>query len=80
MIICLARLSLVHTIYFFIHGPKFMRRVLELPQADNFASIQTRLFMRYCATVEIKKATGQVPKKGPLDLVFLRSVRNQMRD
>ena len=36
--------------------------------------------MRYCATVEIKKATQEIPKKSFLDLVFLRSLRNQMRD
>ena len=36
--------------YFLIHGPKYMRRIVELPPAENFSSIQTRLFMRYCAT------------------------------
>lgn len=43
--------------YFFIHGPAHIRKVIELEPEKNFASIQTRLFMRYCATQEIKKAT-----------------------
>ena len=36
--------------YFFIHGPGHMKKLLELPPVENFGSIQTRLFMRYCAT------------------------------
>jgi len=36
--------------------------------------------MRFCATKEIKKATGEEPKKNPIDLVFVRSIKNQMRD
>ena len=62
--------------YFFLHGPRYMRKILELPSKENFSSIQTRLFMRYCATVEIKKATQELPKKNPFELVFIRSIKN----
>ena len=66
--------------HFFFHAPSYMRRLVELPQEKNFGSIQTRLFMRYCATKEIKKATGEAKKKSPFDMVFIRSIKNQMRD
>ena len=36
--------------------------------------------MRYCASKEIKKATGEVPKTNFWDLVLVRSFKNQMRD
>ena len=38
---------------FFIHGPKYMKQVLELDPETSFASIQMRLFMKYCAKSEI---------------------------
>jgi hypothetical protein len=66
--------------HFFVHAPKYMRRMIALPGEENFGSIQTHLFMRYCATKEIKKATGETPKKMPWDLVFMRSLKNQLRD
>ena len=62
--------------YFFLHGPFFMRKLVALEPTENFSSIQTRLFMRYCASKEIKKATGEVAKVKPLDLVLIRSFKN----
>ena len=66
--------------YFFIHGPSHMKKLLDLPPTENFGSIQSRLFMRYCATQEIRKATGEKPKKNFFELVFIRSIKNQLRD
>ena len=36
--------------YFFLHGPGHMKKILELPPYESFGSVQTRLFMRYCAS------------------------------
>ena len=36
--------------HFFIHAPKQIRKLAALEPEKNFGSIQTRLFMRYCAT------------------------------
>ena len=66
--------------YFFMHAPKHMRTLLELPPEKNFAAIQVALFMRFCASLEIKKATGEQSKKQLQDLVFVRSIKNQLRD
>jgi len=66
--------------HFFFHGPRHIRRLIDLPQEKNFGPIQMRLFMRYCATKEIKKATGETKKKGITELVFFRSLKNQLRD
>jgi hypothetical protein len=42
---------------FFVHGPNFIRKILELDQTESFSAIQARLFVRWCASQEIKKAT-----------------------
>ena len=67
-------------LHFFMHGPAIMRKIMELDEQSSFASIQTRLFMRYCAAQEIKKATTEVARKQPQELVLVRSLRNQWRD
>ena len=48
---------------FFIQAPKFMRDIVSLSPEESFASIQTRLFMKHCAKLELQKATGEIPKK-----------------
>jgi hypothetical protein len=63
-------------INFFFHGPKTFKQILSLDQSESFGPIQTRLFLRWCASQEIKKATGEVKKKHTRELVFLRSYRN----
>ena len=47
-------------LHFFIQAPSHMRSLLTLadkPDVESFGAIQTRLYMRYCAQLEIKKAT-----------------------
>ena len=61
---------------FFIHAPNYMRRIAELDPEVSFASIQTRLFMKHCAKLEIQKATGEIPKKDFTQLCVVRSFRN----
>ena len=65
---------------FFIHGPKKMRQLIDLDPKLNFASIQARLYVRHCASIEMKKARGELPKKSPLELCIVKSFRNQLRD
>ena len=38
---------------FFVRAPKAMRDIAALDPENSFASIQTRLFMKHCAKVEI---------------------------
>jgi len=66
--------------HFFVHGPATMRKIMELDDQSSFAAIQCKLFMRYCAANEIKKATGEMPRRQLKELVLLRSFRNQLRD
>ena len=48
---------------FFVHGPAALREVLSLDPQQSFGCIQTRLFMKHCAMIEINKARGETPKK-----------------
>ena len=34
---------------FFVYGPFSMRKVLKLNPDENFAAIQSRLFLKFCA-------------------------------
>ena len=36
--------------------------------------------MKYCAMTELKKATGEEPKKTFTELCYVRSFRNQLQD
>lgn len=36
--------------------------------------------MKYCAEKEMKKARGELPMKTVIDLVMIKSMRNQLRD
>ena len=65
---------------FFIHGPSSMRKVAVLSQEESFAAIQTHLFMKHCAMIELKKARGDLPKKEFTQLVIIKSFRNQIFD
>ena len=65
---------------FFIHGPKTMREIANLNPEENFAAIQMRLFMRFCAMNELKKARGDIPKKTFTELCVVKSFRNQIKD
>ena len=65
---------------FWANGPRFIRQLMSLDQQESFSAIQSRLFVRWCASQEIKRATGEVSKKHPRNLIFIRSFRNQLRD
>lgn len=43
-------------LHFFFHAPSHMRKLLEL-EDNSLAAIQLRLFMKFCASTEIKRAT-----------------------
>ena len=62
-------------LHFFLHAPHYMRKLLEL-EDTSLAAIQLRLFLRFCASTEIKRATFQTPRKGALELCIVRSFRN----
>jgi len=57
-----------------------MREVLALDSSKSFASIQCTLFMKYAAKVELQRATGEVRRKNFLELIMVRSFKNQLRD
>lgn len=40
-------------IRWFIYGPSYLKAIMELDQNESFAAIQTRLFVKYSAKVEI---------------------------
>ena len=40
-------------LHFFVHGPKAMRKCLDLPKDECFSPIQVNLFMRHAADNEI---------------------------
>ena len=61
---------------FFVHAPQHIRKVLELDPDESFACIQSRLFMKHCAKVELQKATGEEPKKLFTEMCCVRSYRN----
>ena len=65
---------------FFLQAPKSMRDIVALEPENSFASIQTRLFMKHCAKVEIQKAKGEEPKKLFTELIVVKSYRNQIFD
>jgi hypothetical protein len=65
---------------FFIHGPKYFKSILSLDDNKSFSVIQARLFMKYCAEKEMKKAKGEIPHKRLTELAMVKSVRNQLRD
>lgn len=65
---------------FIVNGPTYMRRILDLNPEESFSAIQMKLFVRWCASQEIKRATQEVPRKQVKDLTLLRSFRNQARD
>lgn len=57
-----------------------MRQVLSLDEKQSFSVIQTQLFMKFCAKKELEKAKGDLPKSHPLDLIMVRSFKNQFKD
>lgn len=61
---------------FLINGMPLFKKLLRLDAKDSFSAIQVRLYMRWCASQELKKATLEMPKKSVGELVFLRSYRN----
>ena len=65
---------------FFFHGPRAIREIMELDPKSSFGSIQSRLFMRHCAMIEIQKARGDVPKRNFTDMAMTRTFRNQFYD
>ena len=65
---------------FFILGPGYLRKLAELDSKENFSALQVRLFMKHCAATEIKKATGEQPRKLFTELCMIRSFRNQIAD
>eukprot|EP00347_Sterkiella_histriomuscorum_P012597 403367957 len=65
---------------FLVNAPRQFRYMLALDDSKNFGTIQTKLFVKYCAEVEMKKARGEMPRKAFTDLVVVRSFRNQLRD
>ena len=65
---------------FFVHAPKHIKKILELEPEKSFASIQTRLFMKHCAKIELEKAKGDEPKKLFTDMCVVKSYRNQIYD
>ena len=65
---------------FVVHGPAYLRRISELPPERSFGSIQTRLFVKYCAKLEIEKALGKTEKKHFSELCMVRSFKNQILD
>ena len=50
-------------LHFFIHGPKYIKQIINLDETENFAAIQTKLFMKYCASNEINRATNEIKRK-----------------
>jgi len=65
---------------FFLYGPSYMKAIMNVDPEHSFASIQARLFVKYCGKLEIDKATGKEPRKHVADLAILKSFRNQTRD
>ena len=65
---------------FFLLGPGYLRKLSELDSKENFSALQIRLFMKHCAAMEIKKATGEQPRKLFTELCMIRSLRNQVAD
>jgi hypothetical protein len=65
---------------FFFNGPRIMRQLMELDPNESFSPIQTKLFLRWCASQEIRKATGEVRKKSLTELAMVKSFRNQLKD
>ena len=65
---------------FFLYGPSYMKAIMKVDPEQSFASIQARLFVKYCGKLEIDKATGKEPRKHVADLAILKSFRNQTRD
>jgi hypothetical protein len=57
-----------------------MKRILELDSTRSFAQIQAALYLKYAAKVELDKAMGETKRKGFLELVMVRSFKNQARD
>ena len=47
-----------HYLSFFINAPRNFRHLIDLDKKDNFAPLQTRLFMRFCADKELKLASN----------------------
>ena len=35
---------------FFVHGPAFLRKLMAQDSSESFSPIQTRLFMKWCAS------------------------------
>ncbi|CDW77373.1 UNKNOWN [Stylonychia lemnae] len=48
---------------FFFNAPRQFRYILSLNETENFGALQTRLFVKYCAEQEMKKATGEKSAK-----------------
>ena len=65
---------------FFVNGPFFMHKLMALDESTSFGAIQTQLFVRWCASNEIRKATKEAKKRSFTELVLVRSFRNQARD
>ena len=65
---------------FFLKGPSQIKRVLQLDPERSFAQIQAALYMKYSAKVELDRAMGKTKRKGFLELVMIRSFKNQARD
>jgi hypothetical protein len=38
---------------FFVCAPKHIKKILELSDEESFGSIQTKLFMKHCAKMEL---------------------------
>ena len=39
-----------------------------------------KLYMRYCADVELKKATKEMKRRPFLELAMIKSIKNQFKD
>jgi len=72
--------DLAYFLRFYFKCPKYMRKLLELDEEKSFAAIQTRLYVRYCAEVELKKASGEQRKKKLTELAMIKPFRNGIKD
>jgi len=64
-------------------GPTYFKNNLALDERDSFSKIQTELFIRHCAKVELLKALDtdkQKEYKPFTELILMRIIKNNVHD
>ena len=67
----------------FMSGPTYFKNNLALDERDSFSKIQTELFIRHCAKVELLKALDtdkQKEYKPFTELILMRIIKNNVHD